>query len=347
MSDLGELGLLARIESILSIPETAQESGGASAAARVLVGVGDDAAAVELGDGRVLLLSCDSMVEGVHFLPGACAPDTIGFRAMAAALSDIGAMGGTPAWALVTLAAPPDADAALAEEVIRGARGAAEREGAVIVGGDCVSSPGGLGIHVTVVGEGRRDSLLLRSAAKPGQVVLVTGTLGDSAAGLAVLRDRPRVDAASASYVTDRHLLPTPRIGAGAILAAHEGIGAAIDISDGLIRDAGHIAERSGVAIRLSAERVPISPECRRVADAMQQSALRYALGGGEDYELLFTAESDAVEDIRGTLRSRAALEATVVGDVTEGRGVAIVDESGQPIDGLPAGWDHFDAKGR
>ncbi|MFQ5810630.1 MAG: thiamine-phosphate kinase [Armatimonadota bacterium] len=346
LSDLGELGLLKRLESVLSIPEAARAPADASAAARVVVGVGDDAAAVDVGGGRVLLLSCDSMVEGVHFAPARCAPDAIGFRAMAAALSDIAAMGGTPAWALVTLAAPSDADAAFAEELIRGARGAAEREGAVVVGGDCVNSPSGLGLDVTVVGEGRRDSLLLRSAAEPGQVVMVTGTVGDSAAGLAVLRGEARVDAEAASYLTERHLLPTPRIAAGTVLAEHEAVTAAIDISDGLLRDAGHIAERSGVRVELLAEMVPISPACRRVADAVQESALGFALGGGEDYELLFTARADAAGAVEDALRSRAQISATVVGEVRAGRGVGVLDKTGQPVNGLPEGWDHFRAGG-
>jgi thiamine-monophosphate kinase len=342
LSELGELGLLRRLESILSIPEAARSAGDASAAARVVVGVGDDAAAVDVGGGRVLLLSCDSMVEGVHFVPQTCAPDAIGFRAMAAALSDIAAMGGTPTWGLVTLAAPSDADAAFAEELIRGARAAAEREGAVVVGGDCVSSPAGFGLDVSVVGEGRRDSLLLRSAAEPGQAVMLTGTVGDSAAGLALLRREPCVDAHTASYVTERHLLPTPRIAAGAVLARHDAVTAAIDVSDGLLRDAGHVAERSGVQIELSAEMVPISPECRRVADAVQQAALGFALGGGEDYELLFTARADAAQAVKDALRSGAQIGATVVGEVRAGRGVRVLNENGQPLNGLPEGWDHF-----
>jgi len=346
LSDLGELGLLERLESILSIPEAPLAAGDASAVARVIVGVGDDAAAVDIGDGRVLLLSCDSMVGGVHFEPDRCAPDIVGFRAMAAALSDIAAMGGAPAWALVTLAVPPDTDATFAEELIRGARGAAERDGAVVVGGDSVSSPSAVVVDVMVVGEGRRDRLLLRSAATPGQVVMVTGALGDSAAGLAVLQHSPAVDAAAASYVTDRHLLPSPRIAAGAVLAEDEAVTAAIDISDGLVRDAGHVAQRSGVAIELLADRVPISAECRLVADALQQSALRFALGGGEDYELLFTAEASAADRIREALRCRAQIDATVVGEVRDGRGVAVVDENGQPMDGLPGGWDHFRSSG-
>lgn len=344
LSDLGELGLLARIESILSIPETKRLADPASAAGRVLVGVGDDAAAVDLGDGRVLLLSCDSMVEGVHFVPGASPPDTIGFRAMAAALSDIAAMGGAPAWALVTLAIRSDCDAAFAEELIRGARAAAERDGAVIVGGDCVSASRETGIHVSVVGEGRRDGLLLRSAANAGEVVMVTGTVGDSAAGLAVLQGKASLDAEATSFLTDRHLLPTPRLEAGAILAEHEAVGAAIDVSDGLVRDAGHIGERSRVGIELRAQRVPISAQCRRAADAMRRPALHFALGGGEDYELLFTVRADAAEEVRAALLQRAQLDATVVGEVTAGHGVTVVDESGQPIEGLPAGWNHFRA---
>ena len=345
LSNLGELGLLARLESILSISDAAREADSASAAARVLVGVGDDAAAVDMGDGRVLLLSCDSMVEGVHFLPDKCPPDAVGFRAMAAALSDIAAMGGKPAWALITIAAPPDTEAACAEEMIRGARGAAERDGAVVVGGDCVSSPGRLTIDVTVVGEGRRNRLLLRSAAEVGQAVMVTGTLGDSAAGLAVLQQRAAVDTATASFVRGRHLLPTPRIAAGSVLAEHEAVTAAIDISDGLVRDAGHIAERSGVAVALRADCVPISAECRRVADALGQPALDFALGGGEDYELLFTARAEAVEQIREALQLRGGIDATVVGTVRDGCGVTVVDETGQPCDGLPGGWDHFQAE--
>jgi thiamine-monophosphate kinase len=267
----GEFELIRRLTSRLKLGKD------------VLVGPGDDCAVIRVGENR-LLLTTDILIEGVHFRRDS-APEEIGFKAMRVNLSDVAAMGGAPRWALVSVGLPPDARGRFAEKLFQGLRRAAEEAGATIVGGDTNAS-GRLVVNVALVGEAG-PRLLLRSGARPGDRLYVTGTLGGSALGLAALKGRR--SAGFEAFIA-RHKKPPLRLAAGRVLAGLRGITAAIDLSDGLAGDLPHVLEASGVGAEVDLGSLPLFPGFAAAARRLGEDPLGLALGGGEDYEILFAA---------------------------------------------------------
>lgn len=261
LSEVGELGLLARI---------VRES---STAPDVIVGPGDDCAVLRLG-GRNYLWTTDDQIEGTHFETAWMTPRQIGAKAYLVNASDIAAMGGRPKFALVGLAAPPTFSATALIEVQRGLCAAAARDGVVVIGGNVARAPG-LQVAVSLLGEAPPRPLL-RSGARAGDAIYVSGTLGDAALGLRQLQ----ADRTAAGASVNRFRRPQPRLEAGAVLA-REGIASAvIDVSDGLLRDLGHLCRASGVGAWIETDALPTSMAVRRASPHL-------ALEGGEDYELL------------------------------------------------------------
>ena len=324
VSEIGEFGLIERLTEALGVP-----SGD-----RLVVGIGDDAAVWRTAPGAYTIATTDTMVEGVHFLPGRVSWRDAGWKAVATNISDIAAMGGAPAFALVTLCLPPGKPVEHVDEMYAGMRECAEEYSVVIAGGDIVSSPV-FTVTVALLGDAAvsnaGDPLLLRrDAACPGDAIAVTGPLGGSAGGLRALvegmADRhPDLLAA--------HMRPRPRLDEGRIAVA-AGVKCGIDISDGLAQDLGHICEASGVGAEVRIDDVPLYPG---LAQAFGAGAARtLALTGGEDYELLLVAPEDV---LRGT-----ALSLRIIGRVTADvdRRVRVLAADGAQI-GLPsAGWDHL-----
>ncbi|TMV50998.1 thiamine-phosphate kinase [Paenibacillus mesophilus] len=322
----------------------------------VAVGIGDDAAVLRPAGGKELIVSCDTMVESVHFKPETMTYADIGYKAMASSLSDLAAMGAEPRWALIALAAPRTSSAEELRELYDGLYACAEQYGTAIVGGDTTSSPSGLTVTVTVIGEAAAEGALLRSAAKPGDAVFVTGPLGGSAAGLHALLERggragPLHELPeSIRPLAKAHRLPEPRIDAGRILAAAgtRVCGALNDISDGLASEAWEIAEASGVHIVLFGDRIPQSDELRDYAAAVKADPLDFALYGGEDYELVGTVRQGKADEL-AALFERAGKRIWIVGEVAEpmtdgeGTGVTLArsgGESGTPVG--KKGYNHF-----
>lgn len=309
----------------------------------VRVGVGDDCAVLEPSPGALLVATTDLLLEDVHFRRRYTEPADIGWKSLAVNLSDVASMGARPRWALVALACPPGASPQEVEAFYEGALALAEEHGVAVVGGDTSSSPAGWLVNVTILGEAARPPLL-RSGARPGDVVAVTGTLGRSAAGLALLARRGApagVDAAILADATTAHLRPRPRVQEGRWLGAADGVTAMIDLSDGLATDLGHIAEESGVAARVDLERVPVAESTRRLARRLRRDALQWATSGGEDYELLLTCRPEAFERLREGLAAATGTPLTAVGEVTEGRGIRFVDRAGRDVPVRP-GFEHF-----
>ncbi|HEU0012053.1 MAG TPA: thiamine-phosphate kinase [Longimicrobium sp.] len=297
----------------------------------VRVGPGDDCAVVA-GDG--IALSTDMSVEGVHFRRDWLAPDEIGWRAAAAALSDLAAVAARPIGILVSLAAPPEDAGAFAAEVMAGCRAAAASVGAALLGGDLTASPGPLVIDVTVVGECPRP--VLRSGARPGHEVWVTGELGAPAACIAALRGGRAPHPAA----RERFARPRPRV-AEALWLAERGLAASLlDLSDGLAGDAAHLSAASGAAILLSPEIIPVHPALHPLPP---DDALRLALSGGEDYELCFTAEVGLVERHAAEFERTFHLRLSPVGRVGGGDGVWFVDVEGHRRPTGLRGWRHFE----
>jgi thiamine-monophosphate kinase len=287
----------------------------------VLVGVGDDCAVVS-GHGHGIALSSDMSMEGVHFRRDWLSMREIGYRAAAAALSDLAAVAARPIGVLVSLALPPEDAGDPAVELMKGVREAAESVGATVLGGDVTRSPGPLAVDVTVVGDSARP--VLRSGAQHGDDVWVTGELGAAAAALACLLRGEEPPAAA----RERFARPTPRVKEARWLAERGLLHSLVDLSDGLAGDAAHLSAASGAAILLSAEMIPVHPAVRQVAGD-EEAALRMAVGGGDDYELCFTAPVGAVLGYTIDFERELGVPLTCVGRVGGGDGVWWVDAQG------------------
>lgn len=312
--------------------------------AGVHAGIGDDCAVLAPGPGRLLLATTDLLIEDVHFRRRWAAPADLGWKSLAVNLSDVAAMGGRPRWALVALACPAGVSVADAEAFYAGLLALAGEHDVAVVGGDTSASPAGWIVNVTLLGEAAARSLL-RSTARPGDVVAVTGALGSAAAGLALLEERtPAAGVAGAALEDARaaHLRPRPRVAEGLWLAAAGGVTAMIDLSDGLATDLGHVAEESGVGARVHLDRVPVGDGARAVAAALGRDALTWATSGGEDYELLLTCEPGAFARLADGLRAATGTRLTAIGEVAgAGAGVRWADAAGREVAVAP-GFEHF-----
>ncbi|MBI1734372.1 MAG: thiamine-phosphate kinase [Candidatus Rokubacteria bacterium] len=320
--------------------DTARRAAGVGTGVRT--GIGDDCAVLEPDRGELLLATTDLMIEDVHFRRRYAEPADIGWKSLAVNLSDIASMGGRPRWALVALACPEGTTPEEIEAFYEGLHALAAEHGVAVVGGDTSSSPRGWTVNVTVLGGARRPRL--RSTARAGDLVAVTGPLGRSAAGLAVLEGGAPagVPAAALADVTGAHLRPSPRVREGRWLGEADGVTAMIDLSDGLTVDVGHLAEESGLGARVELSRVPVSDATRRVAEALRVDPLPWATGGGEDYELLLTCAPGAVDALREGLARATGTELTIVGAmVAAAGGVTFVDAAGRVTSAAP-GWQHF-----
>jgi len=328
VSELGEFGLIDLLAKIA--PQGGPEH-------RMLVGIGDDAAAWR-GDDSTVLATTDAMVEGVHFAAGTPWRE-LGWKALAVNLSDIAAMGGEPRYALVNLSLPGTTEVDDVAQLYRGMADLANQHRVAIVGGNITSAPV-IMIALTVIGRGLKEGLLRRSAAVPGERIAVTGYLGSSAARLKMLTNSLKLTPEIAAFLKKAHLRQQPRISEGQALA-RRGVRAAIDISDGLLADLGHVCAASKVGAIVRVRTVPIHP---LVQEAFGKEALKMALTGGEDYELLFTASERIIDDVKASLGADCPV--TVIGEIGDGTGVVLLGEDGKPyhIDGH--GWDHFQKGG-
>jgi thiamine-monophosphate kinase len=311
-------------------------------------GIGDDAAVIATAGRRRYLVTTDLLAEGIHFDCRSAAFADIGFRAATANLSDIAAMGGQPEYLLVSLAIPPRAAARQVEQLYRGMMTACRPHRVHLIGGDTSASRGGWFVNITLIGSAASGRTLFRSGARAGDDLYVTGTLGDSRAGLGLLQRRtsrvsPRgLSAAQRRFLIRRHLRPTARIREGAWLSQGAWATSAIDLSDGLSGDLRHLCAESGVGAVIELAALPISSACRRYARSVKEDAWRVALAGGEDYELLFTVpRRQRMRFDRASARHR--LRATRVGRVTagkEGLRMTLGDGRERPLPSI--GYEHF-----
>ena len=322
-SDLGEFGLIERLLARLG-------TGGEG----VVVGPGDDAAAVRVGTGTVLA-TADLLLEGVHFEIGLSSPADVGWKALAVNLSDIAAMGGTPRFALISLGAPAATPAATLEQVYAGLDECARAFSVAVVGGDTVRSDR-LIVSVAVVGEPGPHGIVTRSGAAPGQAVCVTGAVGGAAAGLALLRAASNDPAAAQLLerypsLAHAHRRPSPRIPEG-LAAARAGATAMIDLSDGLGRDVGHICDSSGTGVRLNAGSVPLADGVAATAEWAGVDPIDFGVGGGDDYELVVAIPPERSGE----------LGIAVIGEYVAGSD-AVLDRGDGRLEPLSSmGWDHF-----
>ena len=294
-------------------------------------GLGDDGAVLAAG-GDDLVVVKDALVEGVHFLPDD-PPATVARKALRVNLSDLAAMGAEATHYLLALVRPPRLDDRWLEAMVEGLADDQAIFGVSLLGGDTVATPGPLVLAVTALGRVPPGAALTRAGAGPDEDVWVSGTLGDAAQGLAVLRGAWSPPEAETAALVERYRLPRPRLGLGARL---RGVATAcLDVSDGLVQDVGHIATRSGVAVTIDAAALPLSDAARDAPDAVMN-----ALSGGDDYELAFTASSDRRLQI-GALARDLAIPLTRIGRTAAGSGVVVLDAAGTPVALDRRGWSH------
>lgn len=331
VSDLGEFGLIERI-SELTYRYRDQNT---ESWARLIVPIGDDAAAWTAETG-LMLATTDTLVENVHFLPGTFDYAELGWKALGANLSDIAAMGGEASYALVSLSLPGSADVDDILRMYQGMLDLGRKHGVAIVGGNITSAPM-MVVTIAVYGRAEPDKLLLRSAALPGDLIAVTGSLGASAGALAAMENSALVDKAMGDALRRAHFMFEPRMAEGKTLAAN-GIRCAIDISDGLIADLTQICRSSNVGAEVQATCVPIHPAVQRCFGSAQ--ALALAMSGGEDYELLFCGQKPAIERIKALL----TVPVSIIGSLApQHPGTVMVrDDAGRQMKMDVAGWDHF-----
>ena len=334
VSELGEFGL---IDLLAGMVRESRERHPPADWRGLLLGIGDDAAAWQ-GEAGVELATADSFIQDVHFQVGMFPWEEVGWKSLAINLSDIAAMGGVPRYALVSLALPETTAVEDVASVYRGMIAQAEENGVLIAGGN-VSLASQIVIDITVLGcaHGGEGHILTRSAARPGDLVAVTGYLGAASAGLELLKGESRADdPGDASTLKEAFFHPVPRIAEGKLLL-EKGIRAAIDVSDGLCSDLGHICSASGVGARVRADQIPVHPVVRSIFGG---SATGMVLSGGEDYELLFTGRMEDINRVRQGTRCPV----TVIGEMTDERKgeVVLVDRDGYPFEPAQKGWQHF-----
>jgi thiamine-monophosphate kinase len=324
LKDIGEFGLIARIAE-----RVAPRQG-------VEIGIGDDAAVTRPVEGCHTLVTTDMLVEGVHFDLSWCAPVTLGRKSLSVNLSDIAAMGGEPRYFLLSMAIPPTFPIAFLDDFTKGMLEKADEFDVSLIGGDTCSSKAGLVLSITVFGEQRPERIIRRAGARPGDLLFVTGTLGDSALGLKMLQQGE-----SGGFATERHLDPSPRVREGLALATALLPTAMIDVSDGLAADLGHILASSEVGARLQVQQIPLSPFFKEKCTPLTDEILSLALAGGEDYELLFTVPPSRADQVN-PLFAKLGTQVTQIGEITSGSGLALITEEGREFALDKKGFNHF-----
>ncbi len=306
----------------------------AAKGSNVVTGIGDDAAVLRLPAGHEALVTTDFALEGIHFRRDWHPANAVGHRCLTRGLSDIAAMGGEPLAVFLSLALPRDLPQKWVDGFLRGLLNLAGKFGVSLAGGDTAESPDGILADTVVLGSAPRGKAILRSGARPGDRIYVSGALGGSAAAMRRMLDQPKHRLRPVEYL--QHFFPEPRLPLGHMLREKGLASAMIDISDGLSTDLAHICEESGVGAELQAEAIPRAT----VGNPARDVELDFAVHGGEDYELLFTAPSG-----KRIPERVAGVPITLIGHITRGKRVFLVNKNGERYELRPQGWEHFRSK--
>ena len=298
MPKIGEFELIDQIRKFATRPQSAT------------IGIGDDCAVIPQRDGLDTLVSTDMLIEGTHFLKEDITPSQLGWKSAAVNISDIAAMGGKPIATFLSLALPKSLPETWVQEFMEGYRDISQKYCVALLGGDTTCSPDRICINVAVLGTCPSGSAKLRSAARPGDLVCVTGTLGDSAAGLKLILSN---DKAASPQLVQKHYCPLPRVQEGLLLGGCPGVHAMMDISDGVGSDLRHILKESGVGAVIDTDSLPLSAELQSICREKGWDPKQLALSGGEDYELLFTMAPDEKPGIPYTVIGRITKDPALV----------------------------------
>ncbi len=341
----GEFNFIARLR------EQASQRANSGPATGLTRGIGDDAAVVEQVAGRESVITTDLLVEGIDFRRDTGTPFLLGHKALAVSLSDIAAMGARPKWALLSVGVPREVwDSDFLEQFYEGFLSLADRYDIRLIGGDTSRTPEKIVIDSIVIGECARGGSILRSGAKPGDQIFISGSLGGAAAGLRLLENGARLGknttlleepALAVDLLLRRHLQPEPRVGWGIVLGQGNLATAMIDLSDGLSSDLNHLCKESGVGALVESSLLPLDPSVTGLSGRRALDPLMLALHGGEDFELLFTVASESVANLP---RKVDGVTISHIGEVVHATEGVKIRERSHVWDLEPSGWDHFGA---
>lgn len=331
LKEIGEFGLINKLSDGCLVRKD-----------HVIKAIGDDAAVFIQPAGEVVLVTTDMMVERVHFLINATTGYNLGYKSLAVNLSDIAAMGARAREAFISIAIPERCSIEFIEEIYNGMKQLAARFQVNLLGGDTTGSQKDLVINVVVVGSAPKEEILYRCGAKNGDVIFCTGYLGDSRAGSHLIVNEIVEESETFKILKNAHLMPRPYLKEGRFLARCGGVHAAIDISDGLSSDLGHILEQSRVGAKLYAEKIPVSENLKTFCRLFHFDPVRYAVAGGEDYVLLFTAAPDQANKIIVKYRETFNNPLFEIGKITDSNQLEIEFPGGKKEQIIPTGWDHF-----
>ncbi|MGD8520919.1 MAG: thiamine-phosphate kinase [Desulfobacterales bacterium] len=331
LKDIGEFGFIKKISRGCLIRPN-----------NIVKAIGDDAAAFRSDPDRLSLITTDLLVERIHFLRNAISGFDLGYKSLAVNLSDIAAMGGTGLEAFISIAIPQDCPLDYLEDIYEGMKHLAAKFDVNILGGDTTSSQIDLIINIVVHGTVAENEMLCRDAAHQGDIIVSTGYLGESKAGLHFILNQISADTDEDKQLLKAHLLPEPHLEEGRFLAQQTGVHAAIDTSDGLSSDLGHIVEESKVGARLFADKIPVSQNLRKFCTRFDFDPVAYALSGGEDYTLLCTIAAETAAEVATGFKKKFSRPLFQIGEITDTRRMELVWPDGRVSAFSPSGWDHF-----
>jgi thiamine-monophosphate kinase len=330
LQEIGEFGLIHRIRKGITSSDPA-----------LVQGIGDDVAVVEVGQRgtKALLVTTDILIEDIHFDLSWTDPSQLGRKALAVNLSDIASTGGIPKYFLISLGLPKNLSLSFISSFYRGLKKEAKRFRVELIGGD-TSLSNKIVINICLLGEGRRKDLLFRRGARVSDDLFVSGTLGDAALGLRILQKKGKIKGAEG--LIRKHLSPCPRVELGQAIAKRHWATAMIDVSDGLLIDTSHLLQESGVGVRVSEDRIPLSRLYQKWIRFFSKDPFQLALSGGEDYELLFTAPPEMRERISSLARS-LRIPITRIGEILPIKeGLRIIKKDGKEYFPSRLGFEHF-----
>lgn len=331
LSEIGEFGFIEKIKTLFK-----------ASSPLLLQGIGDDCAVLEGRAGWHTLVTCDAQVEDVHFKAGLFPPFSLGKRILAVNVSDIAAMGGLPRFALLSFALRLDLEERWLSEVLLGIREEAELFGVEVVGGNLSRIANSLVFDITLIGEVEDQyPLLLRGNSRVGDLILVTGYLGEAACGLKIVLEGNQEEMVRFERLCSRCLVPLPRLEEGRIIVESGYPCALIDVSDGLLQDLSHILEASGVGAMIYLENLPLSADLQSFAREKKIDPFLPVLSGGEDFELLFTAPPKLAEELQREIKRQTGTPVWVIGEIIKERGLRVYRE-GREISIDSKGWNHF-----
>ncbi len=333
IEDLGEFGFISRFSSGFTrmLPPG-------------VLGIGDDCAVLPWKGQKKLLVTTDLLIDGVHFLGGRISPLNLGYKSLAVNLSDMAAMGGRPGWAFLSIAIPPGTEISWLDEFFRGWRQLARRTGVHLLGGDTTGSRNGLVINVVILGEADGRHIRYRSSARPGDIVAVTGNLGDSEGGLRlILKNIPDNKLKPEErYLVKRHYRPRPHLEEGQFLAGQPEVRAMMDVSDGIDSDLRRIMERSDCGVRIFLEQLPVSSALKKCSQKYGWNLEEVAAAGGEDYCLLLTVAPEKFAGLAEKYFRRFKRPLPAIGQVTAEPGVLRYFKNQVQVSLGKSGFDHF-----